>query len=75
MAGTMLYFIKCSFLLDLTMSVSWYLLLPVLLGGATVLAQSPIDGQTAEDLERGKRLFEGQCARCHGMLGAARVPV
>lgn len=42
----------------------------ILLAGATVLAQSPISSQTPEDLERGRRLFERQCARCHGMGGA-----
>lgn len=27
----------------------------------------PIPAQTADDLARGKRLFEGHCAACHGM--------
>jgi cytochrome c oxidase cbb3-type subunit III len=42
----------------------------ILLGSVTVMAQSPISSQTLEDLERGRRLFERQCARCHGMSGA-----
>ncbi len=42
----------------------------ILLGSVTVMAQSPISSQTPEDLERGRRLFERQCARCHGMSGA-----
>jgi len=38
--------------------------------GHVVLAESPILTQTPDDLERGRRLFQGQCARCHGMDGA-----
>ena len=44
--------------------------LTVLLGSAAALPESPIPTQTPEDLARGRRLFQGQCARCHGMDGA-----
>lgn len=40
--------------------------------GATPAArgiQSPLDGLSAEDLATGKRLYDGMCARCHGMNG------
>ena len=46
------------------------LFVPILLAGAVALADSPISKQTAADLARGRRLFQGQCARCHGMDGA-----
>jgi cytochrome c oxidase cbb3-type subunit III len=42
----------------------------ILLGSVVAMAQSPISSQTPDDLERGRRLFERQCARCHGMRGA-----
>lgn len=32
-------------------------------------AQSPVARLGADDLLAGRRLFEAQCARCHGMLG------
>jgi len=47
--------------------------LPILVGlfaSDPTFAQSSIPSQTAEDLEHGRRLFERQCARCHGMDGA-----
>jgi putative heme-binding domain-containing protein len=40
------------------------------LAGPVALAESPIPTQTPEDLAHGRRLFQGQCARCHGMDGA-----
>ena len=40
------------------------------LAAGLALAESPISKQTAEDRARGRRLFQGQCARCHGMDGA-----
>jgi len=40
------------------------------LAGTVVLAESPIPKQTPNDLVHGRRLFQGQCARCHGMDGA-----
>jgi putative heme-binding domain-containing protein len=36
---------------------------------ATGAARDPRPGASAPDEARGKRLFEGQCARCHGMQG------
>ena len=39
------------------------------LAGAVILAESPIPTQTPNDLAHGRRLFQGQCARCHGMDG------
>ena len=38
--------------------------------GHVVLTESPIPTQTPDDLKQGRRLFQGQCARCHGMDGA-----
>jgi putative heme-binding domain-containing protein len=46
------------------------LLATILLAGTAALAESPISKQTSDDRARGRRLFEGQCARCHGMDGA-----
>ena len=46
------------------------LFVAILLAGAVILADSPISKQTPDDLARGRRLFEGQCSRCHGMDGA-----
>jgi putative heme-binding domain-containing protein len=42
----------------------------VLLGSAAALPESPIPKQSADDRARGRLLFQGQCARCHGMDGA-----
>ena len=42
----------------------------ILLADAAAQAESPIPRQTLDDLERGRQLFQGQCARCHGMGGA-----
>lgn len=36
---------------------------------APAVAQSPLDGLTPRDLDRGKLLFEAQCSRCHGFSG------
>jgi cytochrome c oxidase cbb3-type subunit III len=44
--------------------------LTILLATSAALSDSPIPKQTPDDLARGKRLFRGQCARCHGMDGA-----
>jgi mono/diheme cytochrome c family protein len=44
----------------------------VALSAGLLMAQAPSDpiaNPTAEDLARGKRLFEGQCAVCHGIIG------
>jgi mono/diheme cytochrome c family protein len=46
------------------------LLATILLAGTAVLGESPIPEQTPDDLAHGRRLFQGQCARCHGMDGA-----
>ena len=46
------------------------LLVIPLLAGDVALAESPIPTQTPDDLAHGKRLFESQCSRCHGMDGA-----
>jgi cytochrome c oxidase cbb3-type subunit III len=46
------------------------LLVITLLAGDVALAESPIPTQTPDDLAHGKRLFESQCSRCHGMDGA-----
>ena len=40
----------------------------LLVANASVRAQAPPE-TAANDLARGKRLFEGQCARCHGIKG------
>jgi putative heme-binding domain-containing protein len=54
------------------MTVGWPL--PFLL-----LACVPVQGQTQpdrpanDDLVQGQRLFEGQCARCHGLKGAGGI--
>lgn len=37
---------------------------------APALAQSPLDGLTADDLAHGEQLFKVHCARCHGIAGA-----
>ena len=42
----------------------------IALAGSVALAESPIPTQTPDDLAHGRRLFQGQCARCHGMDGA-----
>src|SRR6516165_4905826 len=31
--------------------------------------EDPVPATTAADLARGQRLFESQCARCHGLKG------
>ena len=41
----------------------------IVLGFSAAGAQSPIVDLTPDDLANGKRLFEGQCARCHGIGG------
>jgi cytochrome c oxidase cbb3-type subunit III len=67
----MLVFFKLNFprrLCNLVRALA--LLVITLLAGDTDLAESPISKQTAEDRARGRRLFQGQCARCHGMDGA-----
>jgi len=51
-----------------------HLFLPLLLAGALAVAhssreQDPSSKPAAEDLERGKRLFVGYCALCHGIEG------
>jgi putative heme-binding domain-containing protein len=46
------------------------LLVVALLAGPVALAKSPISKQSSDDRARGRKLFEGQCARCHGMDGA-----
>ena len=46
------------------------LLITIPLAGPLCLAESPIPTQTPDDLAHGRRLFQGQCARCHGMDGA-----
>lgn len=38
-------------------------------GAISVLALVSVLAAATPDLARGKRLFEGQCARCHGMQG------
>jgi putative heme-binding domain-containing protein len=50
------------------MKLCWSLLVAVLLLGAAVRAQEP--AARAHDLTQGQRLFERQCARCHGLKGA-----
>ncbi len=40
-----------------------------LLLGAAAFAQTPDTAPTAANLARGKKLFEGQCALCHGQTG------
>ena len=50
--------------------VALALLATILLAGTVALAESPISKQTSDDRARGRKLFEGQCARCHGMDGA-----
>ncbi len=44
--------------------------LTIILAASAALAESPISKQTPDDLTHGRRLFQGQCARCHGMDGA-----
>jgi cytochrome c oxidase cbb3-type subunit 3 len=51
-------------------AVSVLALFIVILDAAAALAESPIAKQTPDDRARGRRLFQGQCARCHGMDGA-----
>jgi cytochrome c oxidase cbb3-type subunit III len=51
-------------------AVSVLALFVVILDAAAALAESPISKQTSDDRARGRRLFQGQCARCHGMDGA-----
>ena len=47
-----------------------YLLTLVLLFAAVpVFGQNPDTARTGGDLARGQRLFESQCARCHGLKG------
>ena len=46
------------------------LLATILLASTAALAELPIPTQTPDDLAHGRRLFQGQCARCHGMDGA-----
>ena len=41
----------------------------ILFNSSLASAQSTIAGLTQDDLGNGKRLFEGQCARCHGIGG------
>ena len=50
--------------------VSALALFTILLADLVAFARSPISKQTVADLARGRRLFQGQCARCHGMDGA-----
>jgi cytochrome c oxidase cbb3-type subunit III len=50
-------------------AIALALFVTILLAGAVALAESPIPKQTPDDLARGRRLFQGQCARCHGMDG------
>ena len=50
--------------------VSALALFTILLDDPVALAESPVSKQTADDRARGRRLFQGQCARCHGMDGA-----
>lgn len=42
---------------------------PVLVAAAMASGQSPIDGMSVEDVAFGKRLFDSQCSRCHGVGG------
>ena len=51
------------------MTRSSYLVLAILFAAAPAFGQSPLADLTDADLANGKRLFEGQCARCHGMRG------
>ena len=46
------------------------LFVTILLADAMALGKSPISKQSLDDRVRGRRLFAGQCARCHGMDGA-----
>ncbi len=52
---------------------SWHLCWPLLLAALAIarpgLRQDPISRLTAEDLARGKQLFIGHCALCHGIEG------
>jgi putative heme-binding domain-containing protein len=41
--------------------------------GFPARAEPPDDGPPADDLAQGKRLFEGNCARCHGVNGAGGI--
>ena len=41
----------------------------ILFSSSLASAQSTIAGLTQDDLVNGERLFEGQCARCHGIGG------
>ena len=50
----------------------WCLVMPMLLAGTSVLAQT-LPASTSDDSARGKKLFEAQCARCHGMKGAGGI--
>ena len=62
---------KASFLVPVRNAANTLaLFLAIPLAGSVALAESPIPTQTPEDLARGRRLFQGQCARCHGMDGA-----
>lgn len=45
------------------------LFVPCLLLAQAVPQENQIAPQTQEDLAAGKRLFDGQCARCHGIGG------
>jgi putative heme-binding domain-containing protein len=51
------------------MRVCCRLLVAVLLKGAAVLAQAPAASLSADRPAQGQRLFERQCARCHGLKG------
>jgi putative heme-binding domain-containing protein len=48
----------------------WTLIALFLLTVVPAQAQPPEDRPPTDDLAQGQRLFEGQCARCHGLKGA-----
>jgi putative heme-binding domain-containing protein len=53
--------------LNMVNTLALFITIP--LAGPVALAESPIPTQTPDDLAHGRRLFQGQCARCHGMEG------
>src|ERR687883_636470 len=42
---------------------------PTLVLAVTLFTAAPAAGQTKGDITEGKKLFDGMCARCHGVEG------
>jgi putative heme-binding domain-containing protein len=49
------------------------LILCAQLAAVSAFVQRPDSGSTGKDGERGRRMFEAQCARCHGMKGTGGI--